>query len=87
MTRLEKALYVTGLAYILYDTYDKLVLTDEQAVKIGKIIANEFQVEDYDNFLKEDAERVMLNLTIQMDKLVKELLEEEKNDNSLPVSE
>jgi hypothetical protein len=86
-SKLDKALHVTGLAFIMSEIYDTLVLTSEEADKVGRITSKEFSV-DYDNITEEDAVRIKDYITIQIQALTKELFsEEEPNDNSLPVSE
>jgi hypothetical protein len=76
MTRLEKLLYATGLAYILSDTYGVYALSQKEGNKLAILTAKEYSV-DFDNVTEEDAKRIKDNLLIQMESLKKELLEEE----------
>lgn len=78
MTRLEKLLYTTGLAYILADTYGMYPLSAKEGNKLAILTAKEYSV-DFNNVTEEDARRIRDSLIAQMNILKKELLEEETN--------
>jgi hypothetical protein len=86
MDKLEKLLLLSGIAYILASTYDKYPLNKKEADEVGRLTAKEYKA-DFDNITEDDAFRIMHHLLATVEILKKELLEEEKNDNPLPISE
>jgi hypothetical protein len=86
MSKLEKLLFLNGIAYILANTYEKYPLTEKEANEVGRLTAEEYGA-DFDNITEDDAFRIMHHLLATVEILKKELLEEEKNDNPLPISE
>jgi protein-disulfide isomerase-like protein with CxxC motif len=86
MDKLEKLLFLTGVTYILADTYKEYPLTDKEAKEVSRLTAIEYGA-DYENVTEDDAIRIMDHLLATVAILKKELLEEEKNDNPLPISE